>query len=107
MSTRPERLAQAPSGHPGDSTSVTPSQSIPPSDSVPLANARSALGECSGLISLLEVTVRSLGSQDIACAEQVVLTRAIQALSSLHDWLYDRMWSEAEAEHDLEREDQP
>jgi hypothetical protein len=107
MSTRPERPAQAPSAQPDDPTSAVPSPSIPRPKSGPLANARSALGECSDLISLIEVTVRSLESQDIACAEQNVLTRAIQMLSSLHDWLYDRMWSEAEAEHDLERECQP
>jgi hypothetical protein len=107
MSTRPVRPVPGPSGHPGDPASAVPSPSIPRRDSGPLGNARSALGECSDLISLVEVTVRSLESQDIACAEQNVLNRAIQMLSSLHDWLYDRMWSEPEAEHALEREDQP
>jgi hypothetical protein len=104
MSTRP---AQAPLAPLGDPTSAAPSRSIPRRDSVPLASAASALGECSGAISLVQVTARSLESQDIGCAEQEVLTRAIQALWSLHDWLHDRMWSDTEAERSREREGQP
>ena len=107
MSILSERSAQAPSAPPGDPTSATPSPSIPRPDSVPLASAKSALSECTGAISLVQVTVRSLEAQDIACAEQEVLTRAIQTLWSLHDWLHDRMWSETEAERAREREAQP
>jgi hypothetical protein len=71
---------------------------------VPLASVASALSECSGAISLVQVTVRSLDAQDIGCAEQEVLTRAIQALWPIHDWINDRMWSEIEAERGRERE---
>lgn len=107
MSTRPECPAQAPSAHPDDPKSAVRAPSIPRPDSVPLANARSALSECSGAISLVQVTARSLESQDIGCAEQEVLTRAIQALWAVHDWLHDRMWSEIEAERARDRECQP
>jgi hypothetical protein len=107
MSTRPERPAQAPSAHPGDSTSAVPSPSIPRPDSVPLTSAARALSECSGALALVQVTARSLESQDIGCAEQEVLTRTIQTLWAVHDWLYDRMWSDIEAERGRDRECQP
>jgi hypothetical protein len=106
MSTRPERRAQAPSAHPGDSSSAVPSP-IPRPDFVPLTSAAGALSACSGALALLEVTIRSLESQDIGCAEQEVLTRTIQTLWAIHDWLYDRMWSDIEAEPTREPECQP
>lgn len=107
MSTRPDRPAQDPSAHLGAPTSAVPSPSIPRRDSVLPPSAASALSECSAAISLLQVTVRSLDVQDIGCPEQEVLTRAIQALWAVHDWIHDRMWSETEAEHARERECQP
>ncbi len=107
MSTRPERPAQAPSAHPDDPTSVTPSPGIPRPNSGPLATAASALSEYVGAISLIEVTVHSLESQEIASPEQNVLNQALRALWSVHDWIYDRSWPDSAAESDAERECQP
>lgn len=107
MSTRPERPAQTPSAQPGDPSSAIPSPSIPPRDSVPLVNARSALSECVGAISLIEVTVHSLESQEIASPEQNVLNQALRALWSVHDWIYDRSWPDSAAESDADWDCQP
>jgi hypothetical protein len=107
MSTRPEHPAPGPSTHSGEPTSAVPSPSIPRPETVPFPSAASALSECSGAISLVQVTVHSLESQDIACPEQEVLTRAIQALWAVHDWIHDRMWSDIEAERNRDRECQP
>jgi hypothetical protein len=108
MSTRPERPVQGPSAPPKTRASTAESpNSAPPCESFCPKNARSVLRDCVGALSLLQVTVRSLEAQDIACAEQDVLTRAIQGLWSLHDWLHDRMWLENEAERAREREGQP
>jgi hypothetical protein len=107
MSTRPERPGQSPSAPPSDPTSAATVPSIPRHDALPLASAESAVRECVGAISLVEVTVRSLESQEIACSEQEVLNRALRALWSLHDWIYDRMWPGAAAERGRDRECQP
>lgn len=107
MSAQPERPAQGPATHPKSTVSTADSPSTTPSrESFCPKNARSAFGDCAGAISLLQVTVRSLEAQEVACAEQEVLTQAIQTLGSLRDWLHDRMWSETEAERALEREGQ-
>jgi hypothetical protein len=106
MSPQPERPAPAPSAPPSDPPSAAPAPSVTRRDAVPIASARSALSECVGALSLVQVTVHSLAAQDLACAEQEVLTRAVQALWSLHDWLHDRMWLETEAERAREREGQ-
>lgn len=105
MSARPEPPAHSQSSQPGDA--AAPSPSIQRPNSVPLASAASALSECSGAISLVQVTVNSLESQDIACPEQEALTRAIQLLWTLRDWIHDRMWSDIEAERGRDRECQP
>ena len=51
--------------------------------------AESALSECVGAISLIEVAGRSLDLQEIAPAERDVLRRALAALWSVHDWIYE------------------
>jgi hypothetical protein len=107
MSAQPERPAQSPSAPGMDPTSATTVLSIPRHDALPLASAESAVRECVDAISLVEVTVHSLESQEIACSEQEVLNRALRALWSLHDWIYDRTWPDAAAERGRHRECQP
>lgn len=106
MSARPERPAQG--QHPKTSASMAESpSSAPPRECFDSKSAQSALRECVGAISLLEVTVHSLESQQIACSEQEVLNRAIRALWSVHNWIYDRMWLDKAAERGSDRECQP
>jgi hypothetical protein len=45
------------------------------------------LGECVGALCLLEVTMRSLESQEIAFPEQEVLKRALKMIWCVHDWI--------------------
>ena len=52
-------------------------------------SARSILDECIGAICLVEVTLHSLESQEIASPEQEVLKRALKAIWSVHDWIYE------------------
>lgn len=49
--------------------------------------ARSAIDECVGAICLVEVTLHSLESQEIASPEQEVLKRALKAIWIVHDWI--------------------
>ncbi len=107
MSTRPERPAQGKPAHPSAPTSAATLPNVPRHDALRLASAGSALSECVGAISLVDVTVHSLESQQIACPEQEVLNRALRALWSVHDWIYDRMWPDNAAEPGRDRECQP
>lgn len=107
MSTRPDHPAQAQSAPPSDPTSAATLPNVPRHDALRLASAGSALSECVGAISLVDVTVHSLESQEIACPEQEVLNRAIHALWSVHDWIYDRMWPDNAADRRSDRECQP
>jgi len=52
-------------------------------------SVRSILGECIGAISLVEVAMHSLESQEIGSPEQEVLKRALELIWSLHDWLHE------------------
>lgn len=108
MSTRPERPAQGQSAHPKTpaSTANSPS-SAPPREPFCATSAECALKQCVGAISLVDVTVHSLESQQIAAPEQEVLTRALQALWSVHNWIYDRMWPDNPTEPGHDRECQP
>jgi hypothetical protein len=108
MSARPEGPAQGRSAHPKTTASTAESpNSAPPRESSCPTSAESTLNECLGAISLVEVTVRSLESQAIACSEQEVLNRALRALRSVHDWIYDRMWPDHAAERGSDRGCQP
>lgn len=63
-----------------------------------LASAGKILGECTGAICLVEVSRRSLESQEIGHPEQDVLKPALRLLWSVHDWI-------DESTPDLEDED--
>jgi hypothetical protein len=52
-----------------------------------VAAAEKALEECTGAICLVEVTLHSLKSQEIASTEQEVLKRALKTIWRVHDWL--------------------
>jgi len=108
MSTRPERPAERYSAYPKTDASAADSRgSAPPCEFLGPTRVESALNECIGAISLIDVTVHSLDSQQIAAPEQEVLNRAIRALWSVHDWIHDRMWPEQGAESGRDREAQP
>jgi hypothetical protein len=108
MSTRPERPAERHSAYPKTDASAADSRSsAPPRESFGPTRVESALQECIGAISLIDVTVHSLESQQIAAPEQEVLNRAIRALWSVHDWIYDRKWPDDAVEPSRDRECQP
>lgn len=52
-----------------------------------LVGVHGALDECVGAICLVEVTLHSLESQEIASPEQEVLKRALKAIWIVHDWI--------------------
>ena len=54
-----------------------------------VVSVQSILGECIGAISLVEVAMHSLDSQDIGSPEQEVLKRALKLIWSVHDWLHE------------------
>lgn len=71
----------------------------PPNAKPPKASARpkssrqvgaeNILDECIAAISLVDVTVHSLELREIACSEQEVLKRALEAIWLVHDWIDD------------------
>lgn len=79
------RRSQPEKGVPS-SDSPTPSSR---QESSKLTSAENALDECVGSISLIEVTMHSLESQEIASPEQEVLKRALNAIWLVHDWIYE------------------
>ena len=108
MSTRPEGAVERQPAHAGKHPLAAGSQSERrPVDSGRYASAENPANGCLGAISLVEVTVRSLDSQNIAAPEQEVLKRALQALWSVHNWLYDRSWPEAAADSAGKQECRP
>ena len=87
MSTRRKRAStQQPVGTPASSNSAS-------APAIPLAitsvSAETILNECVGAICLVEVTLHSLESQEIAYPEQEVLRRALKLIWSVHDWIYE------------------
>lgn len=50
-------------------------------------SVETVLHECVGAICLVEVTLHSLESQEIAFPEQEVLRRALKSVWSVHDWI--------------------
>jgi hypothetical protein len=99
MNARRKRAAKGRSPHPEKDT---PSSDSPAPSSrqklSQLVSAGSALDECIGAISLVEVAMHSLESQDIASPEQEVLKRALNAIWLVHDWIYELKPCEADTE---------
>ena len=52
-----------------------------------LVSVQTAAEDCIGAVSFIEVTLRSLESQDIAPSEQEVLRHALKAISTVRSWL--------------------
>lgn len=88
MSARRKRVPKRAPALRGKRTSTSDSPSAP-SRQKPLTSvtARSTLDECVGAICLVEVTLHSLESQEIASPEQEVLKRALKAIWIVHDWI--------------------
>lgn len=84
MSARRKRAAKRQPAAPKKSTPPTTDS---PNASSSAVTARSALDECVGAICLVEVTLHSLESQEIASPEQEVLKRALKAIWIVHDWI--------------------
>lgn len=91
MSTRRKRASQRRSAATCTAGTVkSDSTSAPPIPRRTTANsAESILDECVGAICLVEVTLHSLESQEIASSEQEVLRRALKSIWSVHDWIYE------------------
>lgn len=91
MSTRRKRARKPQLATPkkGTPTAHSPGASSRPEPSISISRER-ALDECVGAICLVEVTLHSLESQEIASPEQEVLKRALKALWVVHDWIDDQ-----------------
>jgi hypothetical protein len=72
----------------------------------PPVGIRSILGECAGAICLVEVTMHSLESQEIAHPEQEVLKRALKVIWCVHDWIDESTANVPDNDDDAE-EDEP
>nr|WP_298724310.1 hypothetical protein [uncultured Steroidobacter sp.] len=66
-------------------------------------SVETVLHECVGAICLVEVTLHSLESQEIAFPEQEVLRRALKSIWSVHDWI-DELKPDDTAGESAERE---
>lgn len=106
MSTRRKR-ARKRQPAPPDRTTSSPESPAAPSrrKSSALVSADRALDECIGAICLVEVTMHSLESQEAATPEQEVLKRALKAIWSVHDWIYELRPDDLDDE-DTDREDE-
>jgi hypothetical protein len=90
MSARRKHAGKGQSARPKKNPPKTRSPAAPPRQkSSTLVSATRALDECIGAISLVEVSMHSLESQDIASPEQEVLKRALKAIWFVYDWIYD------------------
>lgn len=107
MSTRRKRARKRQPAPPKRTTPTTESPAAPSRQkSSALRSADGALDECIGAVSLVEVTMRSLESQEIATPEQEVLKRALKAIWTVHDWIYKLRPDDLDGE-DTDREDEP
>jgi hypothetical protein len=90
MNTRRKRAAKQPRPH-HDRHISTANSPAPPSreKASNLADVGNALDECVGAICLVEVSMHSLESQELASPEQEVLRRALTAIWFVHDWIYE------------------
>lgn len=91
MSTRRKRASRRRPATPQANSTLTRDSAS--AEAIPLAtrsiSAESILDECVGAICLVEVTLHSLESQEIASPEQEVLRRALKSMWSVHDWIYE------------------
>lgn len=88
MSARRKRAGKRPPARPKKNPSKPRSPAAPPHRLSPtLAGAQEALEECLGAICLVEVTLNSLESQEIAAPEQEVLKRALKTLWTVQNWM--------------------
>lgn len=83
MNTRRRRTAKSVPLEPQKSNATDSSASSRQNSTLP--RSRSVFDECVGAISLVEVAIRSLDSQEIAFPEQEVLKRALKAIWCVHD----------------------
>ncbi|MBB6095035.1 hypothetical protein HNQ60_003922 [Povalibacter uvarum] len=101
MSTRRKRQTAPP----GRTTLSAESPAAPSRQkSSALVSPEGALEECIGAICLVEVTLHSLESQESSTPEQEVLKRALKAIWSVHDWIYELRPDDLGGE-DTDRED--
>lgn len=88
MSARRKHAGKRQSARPKKNPSKTGSPAASPrQQSSKVVCAQKALEECVGGICLVEVTLHSLESQEIATPEQEVLKRALKAIWCVHDWI--------------------
>lgn len=88
MSARRKRADKRPRVGAGKRTATSDVPSAPSQQNSPTSvTARSAFDECVGAICLVEVTLHSLESQEIASPEQEALKRALKAIWIVHDWI--------------------
>lgn len=86
MSARRKRAGTGQSARPKKNPLKAGSPATPPRQQS-LVSAEKAFEECIGAICLVEVTLHSLESQEIATPEQEVLKRALKAIWCVHDLL--------------------
>jgi hypothetical protein len=105
MNPRRKRAAKRPSPPPEKDEPVagSPANSLR-RDPASLAGIGSSLEECVGAICLVEVTLHSLGSQEIAFPEQEVLKRALKSIWSVHEWINELRPDDLDDEADGEDE---
>ena len=90
MSARRKHAGKGRSASPKKNPPKNGSPAAPPrQESSALASAQRAFEECIGAICLVEVTLHSLESQEIATPEQEVLKRALKAIWCVHDLIDD------------------
>lgn len=89
MSARQKRAGTRPSARHKKNPSETGSPAAPPRRLSPtlVAGAAEALEECLGAICLVEVTLNSLESRELAAPEQEVLKRALKTLWGVQNWM--------------------
>jgi len=106
MSARRKHAGKRRSARPKKNPSKTGSPAAPPRrESSTQVSAGRALDECIGAVSLVDVAMNSLESQDIASPEQEVLKRALKAIWSVHDWIYE-LTPDVFADEDTDRGDE-
>ena len=88
MSTRRKRERKRPSALPKKTKANADSLAAPSRrNSSALVSAQTTFIECLGAICLVEVTLHSLESHEVAFSEQEVLKRALKAIWFVHDWI--------------------
>ena len=107
MSTRRRRERERSSVLPKRTKANADALAAPSRRSSPASvSAQTAFIECLGAICLVEVTLHSLESQEVAFSEQEVLKRALKAIWFVHDWIDSLKLDDLEAK-DTARKDEP